>query len=223
MSVDFLRDTTTDTFSGDPVVEYADPKLIAFFREQFWGHKPDAAVECDQLFAWLHSFHDSNITRREHIVPLFASVYESGNRVSSTMAFAATMIFGVCAAEPWLYRRLTFHAEVAIARHKSTCLPFRSFCEVIAQHLATRADYTLRDVNAELALKKSLERDETARITKAAAADVRAAKKATSEALPKMVLCTLCHLPTPEKTAHIHQGLWIGDTCCWDEALRSTE
>ena len=38
-----------------------------------------------------------------------------------------------------------------------------------------------------------------------------------------MVVCTLCKKSAPVKTAHIHQGEWIGDECCWDEKLRSSE
>lgn len=37
------------------------------------------------------------------------------------------------------------------------------------------------------------------------------------------VTCSLCGKDIPEKTAHIHQGEWIGDDCCWDERLRSSE
>jgi hypothetical protein len=37
------------------------------------------------------------------------------------------------------------------------------------------------------------------------------------------VQCKLCHELTPERTAHLHQGKWVGDECCWDERLRSTE
>jgi formylmethanofuran dehydrogenase subunit E len=37
------------------------------------------------------------------------------------------------------------------------------------------------------------------------------------------VVCSLCGEEVPEATAHIHQGKWIGDECCWDERLRSSE
>lgn len=37
------------------------------------------------------------------------------------------------------------------------------------------------------------------------------------------VVCRLCHEPTPARTAHPHQGEWVGDDCCWDERLRATE
>lgn len=37
-----------------------------------------------------------------------------------------------------------------------------------------------------------------------------------------VVVCKLCHQPALAKTAHLHQGEYIGE-CCWDERLRSTE
>lgn len=37
------------------------------------------------------------------------------------------------------------------------------------------------------------------------------------------VKCSLCNRDTSAKTAHVHQGEWIGDDCCWDERLRSSE
>jgi hypothetical protein len=47
----------------------------------------------------------------------------------------------------------------------------------------------------------------------------RACKKALSEA----VTCKFCHRLTRADTAHLHQGEWVGNDCCWDERLRSTE
>jgi hypothetical protein len=37
------------------------------------------------------------------------------------------------------------------------------------------------------------------------------------------VCCKFCHTAVREDTAHIHQDGWVGDECCWDERLRSTE
>jgi hypothetical protein len=37
------------------------------------------------------------------------------------------------------------------------------------------------------------------------------------------VLCKFCHKDVPMATAHAHDGGWVGDECCWDERLRSTE
>jgi len=37
------------------------------------------------------------------------------------------------------------------------------------------------------------------------------------------VTCKFCHEQTPSDTAHLHDGGWVGDQCCWDERLRSTE
>lgn len=39
---------------------------------------------------------------------------------------------------------------------------------------------------------------------------------------PQMIMCDLCKEDTPMKTAHLHQGKYIGE-CCWDERLRTTE
>jgi predicted nucleotidyltransferase len=37
------------------------------------------------------------------------------------------------------------------------------------------------------------------------------------------VLCRFCQRPSPARTAHRYQGGWVGDECCWDERLRSSE
>jgi hypothetical protein len=37
------------------------------------------------------------------------------------------------------------------------------------------------------------------------------------------VVCSVCFRDVPERTAHYHQHKWIGDLCCWDERLRSSE
>ena len=37
------------------------------------------------------------------------------------------------------------------------------------------------------------------------------------------VVCEFCHELVPAKTAHLHQGKWVGDECCWDERLRASE
>jgi len=33
------------------------------------------------------------------------------------------------------------------------------------------------------------------------------------------VLCKICKALVPAATAHLHQGEWVGDACCWDERL----
>jgi len=35
--------------------------------------------------------------------------------------------------------------------------------------------------------------------------------------------CCTCGEPCLLSTAHLHQGQWIGDECCWEERLRSSE
>lgn len=37
------------------------------------------------------------------------------------------------------------------------------------------------------------------------------------------VCCKFCHEQVPAKTAHLHQEGLVGDECCWDERLRSSE
>jgi hypothetical protein len=37
------------------------------------------------------------------------------------------------------------------------------------------------------------------------------------------ITCKFCGGECDIKTAHIHQGRWVGDDCCWDESLRTTE
>lgn len=37
------------------------------------------------------------------------------------------------------------------------------------------------------------------------------------------VTCKFCGKDARADTAHLHQDAWVGDECCWDERLRSTE
>lgn len=37
------------------------------------------------------------------------------------------------------------------------------------------------------------------------------------------VECKFCYEQVMVDTAHLHNGNWVGDECCWDERLRSTE
>lgn len=37
------------------------------------------------------------------------------------------------------------------------------------------------------------------------------------------VACKFCEKRVPAATAHLHQGSWVGDECCWDERLKMTE
>ena len=37
------------------------------------------------------------------------------------------------------------------------------------------------------------------------------------------VTCSICGEDVPAGTAHLHQGKWIGDDCCWDERLKASE
>lgn len=39
----------------------------------------------------------------------------------------------------------------------------------------------------------------------------------------KMIECSLCGKPCEGKTAHLHQGEYIGDDCCWDPRLKASE
>lgn len=38
-----------------------------------------------------------------------------------------------------------------------------------------------------------------------------------------LVECKFCHRQIRRDTAHRHQHRWVGDVCCWDECLRSSE
>lgn len=38
-----------------------------------------------------------------------------------------------------------------------------------------------------------------------------------------MVRCQLCGKSAPADTAHRHGNGWVGDECCWDERLRSSQ
>ena len=37
------------------------------------------------------------------------------------------------------------------------------------------------------------------------------------------ITCGICRQPCKKATAHLHQDEYIGDECCWDERLRSSE
>lgn len=37
------------------------------------------------------------------------------------------------------------------------------------------------------------------------------------------VTCKFCGHLAPMKTAHLHEGQWVGEACCWDERLRATQ
>ena len=39
----------------------------------------------------------------------------------------------------------------------------------------------------------------------------------------QQVMCKFCHNQCNAKTAHFHDGGWVGYECCWGERLRSTE
>ena len=65
---------------------------------------------------------------------------------------------------------------------------------------------------------------------KAAPHNEKNVKKAIRAALDKgeigptkTAVCSLCGKPCDAGKAHLHQGKWIGDECCWDERLRSSE
>lgn len=40
---------------------------------------------------------------------------------------------------------------------------------------------------------------------------------------PEKVACKFCSHMVPTRTAHLHQGGYVGDGCCWDERLRMSE
>ena len=37
------------------------------------------------------------------------------------------------------------------------------------------------------------------------------------------VRCSICGKLASASDAHVHQGGWIGDECCWEERLRRSE
>lgn len=41
--------------------------------------------------------------------------------------------------------------------------------------------------------------------------------------VPVSMVCSMCKQPCLTYNAHLHQGEYIGDECCWDERLRTTE
>lgn len=43
------------------------------------------------------------------------------------------------------------------------------------------------------------------------------------ESIEETVSCSLCGEQCKAGTAHLHQGSFVGDECCWDDRLKSTE
>lgn len=43
------------------------------------------------------------------------------------------------------------------------------------------------------------------------------------EEVDAVVVCRFCHKKVPAATAHLVQKGWVGDECCWDERLKSSE
>lgn len=39
----------------------------------------------------------------------------------------------------------------------------------------------------------------------------------------RRVRCKFCNRLCNKNTAHLHQGLWVGNECCWDDRLKSSE
>lgn len=52
---------------------------------------------------------------------------------------------------------------------------------------------------------------------------MRLTQKKAQRRAKQRVRCKFCKNLVPKKTAHRHQGKWVGDACCWDERLRTTE
>lgn len=44
-----------------------------------------------------------------------------------------------------------------------------------------------------------------------------------SHDLQEQILCRFCQRQCVARTAHYYQGGWVGDECCWDERLRSSQ
>jgi hypothetical protein len=44
-----------------------------------------------------------------------------------------------------------------------------------------------------------------------------------NQMLEEAVSCKFCKKLVGVRSAHVHQGEYVGDDCCWDERLRSTE
>ena len=58
---------------------------------------------------------------------------------------------------------------------------------------------------------------------KAIKAAIRAALDKGEIGSKKTVACSLCGKPCDAGKAHLHQGKWVGDECCWDERLKASE
>jgi hypothetical protein len=43
------------------------------------------------------------------------------------------------------------------------------------------------------------------------------------EVITPETTCSICGKPCDGNKAHLHQGAYIGDECCWDDRLKSSE
>ena len=45
----------------------------------------------------------------------------------------------------------------------------------------------------------------------------------SDEVAKLLAACSVCGRSCLASSAHLHQGMLVGDACCWDERLRATE
>lgn len=93
--------------------------------------------------------------------------------------------------------------------------PTNKIVRAMAANITAQDEYERCCENVAEALRKK--RLAEARLAKTKVEEAKAEEDAGT------VTCSLCHAETPETTAHLHQGEWIGDECCWDERLKASE
>ncbi len=110
------------TFAGDPV----NLKAPEHLRQHYAQFYPDIA---DSVFAWLHSFPDSNLTGGDHVKPLFAKAVRTGP--IDRFALLSCIVMANHNQEEWLHSRMTFHALADIQELSRDSAVLRDFCTTL--------------------------------------------------------------------------------------------
>jgi hypothetical protein len=114
---------------------------------------------------------------------------------------------------------ITVDDLVVVLENADTPLPWEECEALFAEHIQPKA----KEI-AHYALSGPAESDDDDELLAQTKAAHQKIKEILEEAgvLIKTVPCKFCGREVPEKTAHLHEGAWVGDECCWDERLRTT-
>jgi hypothetical protein len=87
--------------------------------------------------------------------------------------------------------------------------------------------YDIYDANDEggeaLNLGGSFDELPSVKVVRIYLAELGKQDQVAAEPAEGTVPCKFCAKDVSAKTAHLHQGQWIGDECCWDDRLKASE